>query len=74
MIPVKIHGLGYYLPEQKVTSNMLDDQLGLPHGSVEKKSGLLTRHFASEHETATFMGAKAATAASTRFNKLSKKN
>ena len=60
MLDVKIQSLGHYLPSQLVTSESLDERLGLATGSVEKKSGLSSRHFATDDETTSFMGAKAA--------------
>lgn len=52
--------MGKYLPQNKVLSSALDVTLGLSPGSVEKKSGLVSRHFASPHETTSYMGAQAA--------------
>lgn len=60
MLSVKMLGLGHYLPEQQVSSEELDHRLGLTPGSVEKKSGLKVRHFASPDETTSVMGALAA--------------
>lgn len=60
MLAVKISGLGHYLPKNKVYSSELDNQLGLKNGSVEKKSGLISRHFATLDETTSYMGAQAA--------------
>ncbi|CAM2860013.1 3-oxoacyl-ACP synthase [Legionella steigerwaltii] len=60
MPAVKITGMGRYLPRKKVLSSELDIQLNLPQGSVQKKSGLISRHFASPDETTSYMGAQAA--------------
>lgn len=60
MLAVKITGMGSYLPRNKVLSSELDIQLNLPQGSVQKKSGLISRHFASPAETTSYMGAQAA--------------
>lgn len=60
MPSVKITGLGQYLPENKILSTALDRQLGLAQGSVQKKSGLISRRFAAQHETSSYMGAQAA--------------
>jgi 3-oxoacyl-[acyl-carrier-protein] synthase-3 len=60
MPAVKITGLGQYLPENIILSSQLDKQLNLPVGSVQKKSGLISRHFAAAHETTSYMGAQAA--------------
>lgn len=60
MPAVKIAGLGQYLPKQIILSSELDLKLNLKAGSVQKKSGLISRHFASPHETTSYMGAQAA--------------
>lgn len=60
MTAVKIVGLGHYLPKNIVASLELDRKLNLVAGSVQKKSGLISRHFAANHETTSYMGAKAA--------------
>lgn len=60
MPAVKIIGMGRYLPRNKVFSTELDTKLNLPEGSVQKKSGLITRHFVSPDETTSYMGAQAA--------------
>ena len=60
MPAVKIAGIGQYLPEKKIFSSELDHQLNLKAGSVQKKSGIISRHFAIEHETTSYMGAQAA--------------
>lgn len=57
---VTITGMGNYLPVNCILSEELDKKLGLAAGSVEKKSGLKSRHFASPFETTSYMGAKAA--------------
>jgi 3-oxoacyl-[acyl-carrier-protein] synthase-3 len=56
---IKILGMGRYLPERRVSAAELDATLGLAPGSVEQKSGVLTRYFAGPTETASFMGARA---------------
>lgn len=63
MPAVKIIGMGRYLPKNKVLSSELDKKLNLPAGSVQKKSGLIARHFAAAEETTSYMGAQAALAA-----------
>lgn len=60
MPTVKITGMGRYLPRNKVLSTELDAKLNLPEGSVQKKSGLISRHFVSPDETTSYMGAQAA--------------
>lgn len=56
---VKIMGMGRYLPRNKILSTELDAKLQLAEGSVQKKSGLISRHFASMDETTSYMGAQA---------------
>lgn len=56
---VKILSTGKYLPKKQVTAQELGLRLGLPKGWVEKKSGVLVRHFV-DGETASLMGAFAA--------------
>ncbi|KTD63039.1 3-oxoacyl-ACP synthase [Legionella santicrucis] len=63
MPAVKITGMGRYLPRNKVLSTELDTKLNLPKGSVQKKSGLISRHFVSPDETTSYMGAQAALSA-----------
>ncbi|MHA6529985.1 beta-ketoacyl-ACP synthase III [Paenibacillus sp. BAC0078] len=60
---VKIMGTGKYLPSRKVTDEELDAALGTFPGWVNKVTGVGVRHYAGEHETASFMGARAAEAA-----------
>lgn len=59
---VRILGTGKYLPSKIVTSEEIDKKLGLSIGWTEKKSGVKKRHYI-ENETASEMGAKAATQA-----------
>ncbi len=57
---IKIIGIGRYVPRHLVSSIELDKKLNLPLGSVEKKSGLISRYFASSDETTSYMGSQAA--------------
>lgn len=57
---VRILGTGKYLPARAVTARELDKRLGKPDGWVERKSGVGVRYVV-EHETASYMGARAAT-------------
>ena len=57
---LKIQGTGQYLPKQKITAQQLAEKLGLEQDWIEKKTGVLVRHFV-EDETASEMGAYAAT-------------
>ncbi|BAZ33261.1 3-oxoacyl-acyl carrier protein synthase III [Cylindrospermum sp. NIES-4074] len=56
---VKILSTGKYLPKKKVTAQELELSLGLTKGWIEKKSGVLIRHFVDD-ETSSLMGAYAA--------------
>lgn len=58
-LPVKIVGLGWYLPERRVSSAELEQQLNLPDGWVERTTGVSERRYAT-HETSVSMGAAAA--------------
>lgn len=55
-----ILGSGHALPERIVTSAELDNQLGLPAGSVARISGVLQRHVAGPADNAASLGAAAA--------------
>lgn len=59
MHPVKIAGLGSYLPERIVTSAELEHELGLAPGWVERVTGVRERRYVA-HETAAGMAASAA--------------
>ncbi|WP_046225795.1 beta-ketoacyl-ACP synthase III [Paenibacillus dauci] len=60
---VKILGTGKYLPRQIVTDEQIDQRLGVKPGWAAKAGGVGTRHYVSEGETASTMGAAAAYAA-----------
>lgn len=57
---VKIVGTGKYLPKRTVTDEELDQKLGVQAGWTHKATGVGTRHYVSEGETASMMGAQAA--------------
>ena len=59
MLPIKIAGLGYYLPARCVTSAELEEQLNIPAGWIERATGVRERRYA-QGETALQMGAMAA--------------
>ena len=59
---VKILGSGKYLPSKIVTSEELDEKLGLKNGWTEKKSGIKYRHYITT-ESSSEMGAYAIEAA-----------
>jgi 3-oxoacyl-[acyl-carrier-protein] synthase III len=58
-LPVKIAGLGAYLPEHLVTSTQLETELNIPAGWIEKVTGVRERRYATT-ETSVEMGAAAA--------------
>jgi 3-oxoacyl-[acyl-carrier-protein] synthase III len=61
MLPVKIAGLGYYLPERRVSSAELEQRLGIPAGWVERVTGVRERRYADgDTENAVTMAASAA--------------
>ncbi|MGA7733162.1 MAG: ketoacyl-ACP synthase III [Chloroflexia bacterium] len=47
MLPVRIAGSGYYLPERRVTSAELEERFGIPAGWVERVTGVRERRHAS---------------------------
>ncbi|MFC3907472.1 beta-ketoacyl-ACP synthase III [Legionella dresdenensis] len=55
-----INGTGSYLPEQVVTNHDLESKLDTSHEWIYTRSGISSRHVAGEHETTSFMAAKAA--------------
>lgn len=57
--PFRLTGMGRYLPEQVVKSEMVDARAGWPAGTTEKKFRIKARHHANEKETTTFMAAEA---------------
>lgn len=60
---VKIVGTGKYMPSRMVTDEEMDRRLSTAPGWVRKTTDVAVRHFVSEGETASFMGAQAAKAA-----------
>ncbi len=59
MLPIKIAGLGCYLPERRVTNAELEERLGIPARWIERATGVRERRYAT-HETSAGMGAAAA--------------
>jgi 3-oxoacyl-[acyl-carrier-protein] synthase-3 len=58
-MPLKIMGLGRYLPERVVPSSEVEALCGLPAGWIERRSGVQERRWVTG-ETASSMGAAAA--------------
>ena len=54
---------GCYLPEQSINAAELDKKLGLAAGSCAGRYSVEKRHYASEHETALYMGSMSARSA-----------
>ncbi len=59
MLPVKIAGLGCYLPERRVTNTDLEAQHGIPAEWIERVTGVQERRYVA-HETTVSMGVAAA--------------
>ena len=58
-LPLKIIGLGRYLPQRVVPSSELEKLCGLPAGWVERRNGVRERRWVAD-ETSSYMGAQAA--------------
>jgi len=58
-LPLKILGIGRYLPERVVPSSELETLCKLPAGWVERRNGVRERRWVT-NETSSFMGAQAA--------------
>lgn len=60
-MPIKIEGVGRYLPERVVTNAELEKLCGLPENWIEHHNGVRERRWADrKRETNAFMGARAA--------------
>jgi 3-oxoacyl-[acyl-carrier-protein] synthase III len=59
MLPIKIAGLGWYLPERRVTNAELEAHLDVPASWIERATGVQERRYVT-HETSAGMGAAAA--------------
>ena len=58
-LPLKIIGLGRYLPKRIVPNSELETLCGLPAGWVERRNGVRERRWVTD-ETSSFMSAQAA--------------
>ncbi|NTV01842.1 MAG: ketoacyl-ACP synthase III [Chlorobiaceae bacterium] len=58
-LPLKIAGIGRYLPSRVVPSSELESQCGVPEGWVEHRNGVRERRWVTT-ETSSFMAAQAA--------------
>src|SRR5712664_3906531 len=59
MLPIKIVGSGWYLPERRVSNVELAEQIGTPANWIERVTGVQERRYVT-HETTLCMGAEAA--------------
>ncbi|KTD22305.1 3-oxoacyl-(acyl-carrier-protein) [Legionella lansingensis] len=55
-----IAGTGSYLPERSVTNQELESSLDTSHEWIYSRTGISSRHIASEHETTSYMASQAA--------------
>src|SRR5690348_3640209 len=58
-LPIKIIGLGRYLPKRVVPSSELEAMCGLSPGWVERRNGVRERRWVTD-ETSSYMSAQAA--------------
>jgi len=58
-----IYGTGSYLPEKILSNVALEEQLDTSDEWIASRTGIRSRHIASEHETTSFMACKAGTQA-----------
>ncbi len=66
-LPLKLEGVGRYLPQRIVTNGELEKLYTLPAGWIERHNGVCERRWANRRkETNAFMGARAAEEALTR--------
>jgi 3-oxoacyl-[acyl-carrier-protein] synthase-3 len=56
---IKILGMAKQLPRTVVSSRDLDDRTGQPYGSIEKSTGVSSRHWVADDETVTSLGSAA---------------
>lgn len=55
-----INGTGSYLPERSLTNYELEERLNTSNDWIVARTGISSRHIASEHETTAFMASEAA--------------
>ncbi len=51
MLPVKIAGLGWYLPSRRVTNAQLEEQLGISASWIERATGVRERRYVTTETT-----------------------
>lgn len=59
MLPIKLAGLGWYLPARIVTNTEIETKLNIPPGWIERVTGVQQRHYAT-NETSAAMASAAA--------------
>ncbi|WP_419421053.1 beta-ketoacyl-ACP synthase III [Legionella sp. D16C41] len=60
MMHAVINGTGSYLPKNRLTNYELETRLNTSHDWIVSRTGISSRHIASEHETTSYMAAEAA--------------
>ena len=63
MLRAVMQGVGAYLPERVVSNDELALTVDTSDEWITERTGIRQRHFAAPHETAAYMGTRAATAA-----------
>src|SRR5258708_38733389 len=58
MLPVKLAGLGWYLPPRRVTNAELEERLDIPADWIERVTGVYERRYVTS-ETVVAMGVAA---------------
>jgi 3-oxoacyl-[acyl-carrier-protein] synthase-3 len=59
-LPIKIAGIGHYLPQRVVSNCEVETLCGLPSGWIKRNSGVCERRWANRDESNSRMGAAAA--------------
>jgi 3-oxoacyl-[acyl-carrier-protein] synthase-3 len=59
MLPIKIAGLGWYLPENRVTNAQLEQQLAIPAHWIERVTGVQERRYRTDETTLSMATAAA---------------
>ncbi len=62
-VRARLVGIGGYLPERVVSNAELAERVDTSDAWIRERTGIAQRHLAGPHETAAFMGARAAQAA-----------
>ncbi|STX28969.1 3-oxoacyl-(acyl-carrier-protein) [Legionella beliardensis] len=60
MMHAVINGTGSYLPERNLTNYELETKLNTTHDWIFSRTGISSRHIASDYETTSYMAAQAA--------------